>query len=136
MNTLALGLSAAGFVVVMGTLVSYFATIPRGTVPVKIGGLVVRLSVGVALAALAILSSSQGAGSAGALVIAPAAFAMVMGSAVLWLLTQRKTPIGDLKVAVGDKLLPFETTASDGAKFRSDDLVGKRTLLKFFRGGW
>jgi len=51
-------------------------------------------------------------------------------------LTQRKTPIGDIKVEVGDTLLPFTATNSDGEAFSSEALIGKRTLLKFFRGGW
>jgi len=53
-----------------------------------------------------------------------------------YLLSQRKTPIGDLKAGVGDVWLPFEATASDRVRFYTDSLAGKRTLLKIFRGGW
>ena len=43
-------------------------------------------------------------------------------------------PVEEFRLA--DTLLPFEATASDGAVFITDSLAGKRTLLKFFRGGW
>jgi hypothetical protein len=136
MNTAAMGMSAAGFLVVMGTLVSYLRTIPRGTVPVQVGGLVTGLSLGSVLAAAAIVWSFQGSGAAHVGVIAPAAFALMMGTFFLWVVSQRKVPAGDLQVKVGDKLLSFAATTSDGAGFSSDELAGKRTLLKFFRGGW
>jgi cytochrome oxidase Cu insertion factor (SCO1/SenC/PrrC family) len=135
MNWVAIGLSAGSFVVVMATVVGYFATIPRGTVPVDVTSLVVKLLVGIGLAAASIVWGYQSA-SLGVAVIAPAAFAIMMASMVFFLLTQRKTPIGDIKVKVGDALLPFEATTSEGVPFHSDELAGKRTLLKFFRGGW
>ena len=136
MNTVAISMSAAGFVVVIYTWGAYLATIPRGKVPVRPLGSIILQCVGIGLAVSAIVWSYQGSGSSGAAVIAPAAFALMMGTAFLWLLTQRKTPIGDLKVKVGDKLLAFEATTSEGAGFHTDELAGKRTLLKFFRGGW
>ena len=68
--------------------------------------------------------------------IAPAAFALMMGLGLFYLFSIRKTPIGDLKVSLGDTLLPFEATTSEGVAFKSDELAGKRILLKFFRGGW
>ena len=136
MNTVAVGLSAGGFVVVMGTLVTYLRTIPRGEVPESVGSLVMGLVLGVGLAAAAIVWSLQSAGSAGVAVIAPAAFALMMGTFFLWVVTQRKTPVGDLQLEVGDKLLPFEASTSEGASFTTAKLAGKRTLFKFFRGGW
>jgi hypothetical protein len=135
MNTAAVGISAGSLVVVMGTVVSYFRTIPRGTVPVRITPLVVKLCVGITLAISAVAWSYL-SGSLGAAVLVPAAFATMMASGVLWLLTQRKTPVGDLKVKVGDELLSFEATTSDGLRFHTDELANKRTLLKFIRGGW
>lgn len=136
MNTVAVGMSAGGFVVVMGTMFAYFSTIPRGIVPERITGLVLKLSFGMALAVAAIAYSVQVSGSAGAAVIAPSAVALMFGGFLLWLLSQRKTPVGELKVAVGDALLSFKATTSDGTGFHTDSLAGKRTLLKFFRGGW
>ena len=75
MNTVAVGMSAGGFVVVMGTLVIYLRTIPRGKVPERVAGLVTGLLAGVGLATAGIVWSIQSTGSAGVAVIAPAAFA-------------------------------------------------------------
>jgi len=41
-----------------------------------------------------------------------------------------------LKIKVGDQLLPFKVKTSEGKQFLSSNLMGKRTLFKFFRGGW
>ncbi len=136
MNTAVIGMSTAAFVVVMGTWGVYLASIPRGTVPVRPVGSVFMQCIGIVLAVSAIFSSYQGSETSGAAVLVPAALALMMGLTFLWLLSQRKTPIGDLKVKVGDNLLSFESTTSEGIGFHSDELKGKRTLLKIFRGSW
>jgi len=128
-------MSVGSFVWVMGTVVAYFRTIPQAKVPVKITGLVLKLLLGIGLAGAAIAWGVR-SGSAGAAVIVPAVIATMMASMILGLLTQRKTPVGDIKVKVGDKLLAFEATTPEGTRFHTDELAGKRTLLKFFRGGW
>ena len=46
-------------------------------------------------------------------------------------LSTADTPVGDIKIAVGDDLLAFKTE-----DFDSSSLAGKRTLLKFYRGSW
>ena len=136
MNTAAVGMSAGGFVVVMGTLVTYLRTIPRGKVPESVVSLVLGLWVGVFLAVAGVIWSLHSTGSAGVAVIAPAAFALMMGGFFLWVVSLRKTPLGDLQLTVGDQLLSFEASTSEGARFSTAELAGKRTLLKFFRGGW
>jgi hypothetical protein len=129
MNTVAVGMSVAAFVVVMGTWVAYLAKIPSGKVPARPVGSIILQCVGIGLAVSAIVWSYQGGGGPGVAVIVPAAFALMMGATFLWLLTQRKTPIGDLKVEVGDKLLSFETTTSEGSAFHTNELAGKRTTI-------
>jgi len=136
MMTVAIMMSAAGLVAVLVAWVTYLATIPSGKVPVRPIGTIVLQLVGVGLAIAAVVWSFSEGGAPGPAVIIPAAIALMMGSTFFYLLTQRKTPIGDLKVAVGDTLLRFEAPASDGSRFNTDSLAGKRTLLKFFRGGW
>ena len=133
---MAIALSAAGFSAVMGAWGTYLATIPSGKVPARPVGWIVLQLLGIGLAVSAIVLSFRDGGSPGVAVSVPAVFALIMGAFFLWLLTQRKTPIGDLKVKVGDKLLSFEATTSDGPAFHTESLAGKRTLLKFFRGGW
>jgi len=136
MNTTAFLSALIGFTIVMVTLILYFRTIPRGTVPEKVGGLVAKLAVGVALSALGLYLGLTGEGSVGAVTYILALMGMFFGGFILWVLPQRRTPLGDIKVKVGDTLLPFTAVTSDGTQFDSSELSGKRTLLKFYRGGW
>jgi peroxiredoxin len=132
----ALLLAIVGFAVVLTSIVLYFRTIPRGAVPEKIGGFATKLVIGVALCIAGMYLGLTGDGSAGALTYVPAGLGIFFGGFILWVLPQRKTPLGEIKVAEGEKLLPFTSTTSQGAPFDSAELSGKRTLLKFFRGGW
>ena len=108
MTTLAIGSSAAGLVMVMGAWISYLATIPSGRVPARPIGTIILQLAGIVLAVTAVIWSFRTGGSPGAAVIVPAAFALLMGSTFFYLLSQRTTPIGNLRVKVGDTLLPFE----------------------------
>jgi hypothetical protein len=136
MNTVAIAASAAGFLAVMVAWGTYLATIPSGKVPARPVGWIILQLAGMATAVSAVVWSSRIGGSPGVAVIVPAVFAVMMGSTFFYFLSQRKTPIGNLRVRVGDTLPPFEVKTSDGAVFHTDSLAGKRTLLKFFRGGW
>lgn len=136
MNTLAIAASATGFLAVMVAWGTYLATIPSGKVPERPVGWIILQLAGMVAAVSAVGLSFRDGGSPGVAVIVPAVFAVMMGSTFFYLLSQRKTPIGNLKVTVGDRLPPFEVSTSDGAMFHTDSLAGKRTLLKFFRGGW
>jgi len=136
MNTMAIATSATGFVAVMVAWISYLATIPSGKVPARPVGSIILQLAGMVAAASAVVWSFRDGGSPGVAVVVPAVFALMMGSTFMYLLSLRKTPIGNLKVKVGEALLPFEATTSDGTRFRTNSLAGKRTILKFFRGGW
>jgi peroxiredoxin len=136
MNTPAILTAIAGFTIVLTTIIMYFRTIPRGTVPKKVGGLATKLLIGVGLSLVGAYLGLTGEGSAGALTYVLAGLGVFLGGFILWILPQRKTPLGEIKVAQGDKLLPFTSTTSQSAPFDSAELSGKRTLLKFFRGGW
>ena len=136
MNTVALGMTTASLMIVLGTWISYLISIPRNKVPVRPLGSIIMQCLGVALAFSAILERDQNSGFSVVAVVIPAYFSLIMGLLFLWLLTQRKTPIGKIKIKVGDKLLPFEAATSEGATLHTDELAGKRVLLKFFRGGW
>lgn len=128
-------MAAAGLLLVSGGWLAYLARIPAGRVSRRPVRFMLAVGAGCALALAAVAWSAR-AGSLGPLVVATAAPALVMGSLFFWLLTQRKTPLGNLKVALGDALLPFTATTSEGLAFDTADLAGERTLLKFFRGGW
>lgn len=136
MNSVGNAMSAAGLVAVLVAWVSYLATIPSGRVPVRPVGAILLQATGIGLSLTAIAWGFRDGGAPGPAVVVPAVIALMMGSIFFYLLSQRRTPIGDLKVEVGDSLLPFDAMLSDGASFHSDSLAGKRTLLKFFRGGW
>lgn len=135
MNAGAVALSVVSFVWVMVMVVAYFRTIPQGKVPVSVTGLAIKMLLGIG-GALAAVGWAYARGSLGALVIVPAVLAIIVATMILWLLSLRKTPIGEIKVEVGDELLAFEAMTSEGVSFHSDELAGKRVMLKFFRGGW
>ncbi len=136
MNTIALALALGGVAAVFTAWLTYLSTIPRGVVPARPVGAIGMQLAGIALAIASVIWSLRAGGSLSAVVIAPASFALIMGSLFLLLMSQRKTPIGDIKVAVGDALPAFSCQTSAGVAFSSDALLGQRTLLKFFRGGW
>ncbi len=135
MNIAAISLATGGMAVVGVTIVNYFRSIADAQVTVEIAGLVGKLLLGSGLAIAGVVWGVK-AGALGAAVLTPAVLAVLMASLILWLLTQRRTPVGELEIEVGDKLLAFEAMGTDGSRFSSDELAGKRTLLKFFRGGW
>ncbi len=136
MNTLAIILVAAGLASVLVGWGTYLATIPRGTVPLRpVAAITLQLG-GMGLAIAGVVWSARAGQTPGAALIAPAGFATVMAVFFMFLLSQRKTPVGNLKVAVGDTLLPFASTDSSGASFHTDSFADTRVLLKFFRGSW
>ncbi len=63
MNTDALSFAVIGFVVVFVTLILYFRTIPRGTVPVEIGGFFSKLFLRVGLSGGGVFFLEIGAGA-------------------------------------------------------------------------
>lgn len=136
MDGLSLLLAVLAFLLVMGTWGWYMSTIPRGTVPTWPLGSIITMGLGAvsAIGALVTLSSVRLVGVIIVLILS--GMALGMAGFFYWLLTQRKTPIGDLKVEVGDAILPFEAHMSDGRPFHTDQFKGRRILLKFFRGGW
>ncbi len=133
--SVAIGLSAGSFVFVMAVVVNYFSKIADGKIRPEIGGFVVQIFLGLALVAAATVVAVQD-GALGAAVIAPAAFATMLCLMLFYFLSIRKTPVGDLKVKVGDRLLAFEAKTSEALPFHTDELADRRILLKFFRGGW
>jgi peroxiredoxin len=135
MNTISVGLALASFMVVFGFVFRYLRTIPRGKVPVSVTPFVLQLGTGLVMGLAALYFAVTGDGNVG-FVWLPLVLALLMSSFLLWVLSQREIPLGDIKVVVGDKLLPFNAIGSDGQPFSSEQLVDKRTLFKFYRGGW
>ena len=136
MMTLPILLSVGGFIFTIGVVVQYFRTIPRMDVPTNIGWLTLRLVIGVSLCAAVIALDIVTDSNIGPLAYIPAVMGMAFGMLIIWVLSLRKTPLGNIKVKIGDTILPFTAQAVDGNHFDSSEFAGKRVLLKFFRGGW
>ncbi len=128
-----LALATLSLLLVTATWVNYFRRVPSGNVPARPVGSIAAQGAGLVLAALALVVAGFPPGVA---VPVLAGSAALFAALFLWLLTQRATPVGDLRVAVGDRVLAFTAPRDTGAAFHTDELLGKRTLLKFFRGSW
>lgn len=131
----AIVLAAVSLLFVGTFVVIYFAKVAEAKISKKVGPLVFQMLLGLAMAVGAIVWAQQ-EGTLGAAVIAPSSLAIMFSTALLFFVSQRMTPVGDLKVKVGDRLLPFAATTSEGVAFQSEELADRRILLKFFRGGW
>lgn len=136
MNYLALGISGTGFLFTFTGIAIYFSKIMKNKVPIRPIGLIASLVIGMFFAAAAFYKAIPGDLILTLPIAIPAFMSLFMGTFFLWVLTQRKTPIGNIKVKVGDNLIPFEAKASDGSNFTLDNLKGKRVLFKFYRGAW
>ncbi len=136
MNPTPVTLAGAGLGLSVATWIAYLATIPGGKVPARPIVHILLQVAAVAASIAGIATSLRAGGTPSVLVIVLATFGLMVGGLFLWILTQRRTPIGDLRVRVGDKLLPFAATTSAGEAFHTDSFAGKRVLLKFFRGHW
>lgn len=130
-----LPLALGGLLLSLATWGVYMATIPMNRVPVRATAtLAAQAAAGLlGLAGLA-LWALEGRPGWGPPLLALGALSQAAG--FLWVYSQRRTPVGELRVAVGDRLLPFTARTADGQPFESESLAGQRVLLKFFRGGW
>lgn len=122
-------------VITLVTWIAYFARVPSGNVPVRPVFSVLAQSGALALAVASVVWPSGG-GWWMVVDLAGAGLGAMGATLFLWLLTQRRTPVGELRVQVGDRLLPFEVATDTGTPLSTEQLAGRRVLLKFFRGHW
>lgn len=136
MNLMALGLAGLGFLLTFAGIAVYFSKLMKNNVPVFPLGLIVSLLVGGSFSVYGLWSAIP----APILTVLPVAVLAGIGIFVsvffLWVISQKNTPIGNIKVSVGDTLIPFSVNTAQGTSFSTDDLAGKRVLLKFYRGSW
>ncbi len=132
-----LALASLGSLLAVSGFAHYLSLIPRRKVPLRPVLTISLLSVALALtlAALGLGAVEHGLASVGP-ALGAGVFGWMLPLFFFYLLSNRQTPLGELKVAVGDPLLPFEARTHSGEAFHSDALAGKRVLLKFFRGQW
>lgn len=124
-------LSIVGFLILNVGLIHYFTKLKKNQTPKNPIGLKLAMLVSSVLSIYALIIHSYQLDVETAAIIFLAFFILPTSAMFTYFLATAKTPVGDIKVKVGDELLPFKT---DG--FDSKDLVGKRTLLKFYRGAW
>jgi hypothetical protein len=120
----------------MAGWVHYMASIPRNRVPVRPVAHVTLQVLGMGMGTLALVLGVSSEAGLGALAVVFASLALMMGAAFLYILSQRKVPMGNIRLKVGEKLPTFTATTSEGVPFTSNALHGRRVLLKFFRGSW
>lgn len=134
MSLPSLVLAGSGLATVLTSWTAYMATVPSGKVPERPYAHLAAQALGAGLAAAGI---STAIGSAGALApILVGAPALTLAGMFGYLYTQRATPVGRLRIAVGDPLRPFTALTPEGNTFDAASFQGRRVLLKFFRGHW
>ena len=127
---MALTLALLGLGATLVGLVVYFSTIVKHQVPERPVGFIGALIIGIALSSTALwMEVTVG-------IAIPAVLSILTGVIFLWILTLRKTPLGDIKVKVGDTVFPFKSQTDANQPFDETAFQGKRTLLKFHRGAW
>lgn len=136
MGSYALEVALTGFVIEMLGIAIYFSKLIKNKVPKTPAGLFSSLFAGVVFGGLGLYWAIPSEPLNIILVAIPAVIAMAMGGFFLYILANKNTPIGELKVAVGDSVLPFSSQDSQGHPFTNESLLGQRTLLKFYRGSW
>lgn len=128
-------LATASLVSVLAGWGHYLATIPRNTVP-KTPIIMISTQILGILLATASFYFAQGNSSVPTGIWVLSGLALFMALFFFVIYANRRTPVGNLQVAVGDRMLPFETLDSSGTKVNTDSWRGQRVLLKFFRGHW
>jgi len=128
-------LASTGAALSVGAFATYLSSIPSGKVPARPLGHLALQGVGALLGIGGIATAIASGGG----VVAPAVsggLALTVSGLFGYLYSQRATPLGNLRVKVGDPLRPFTALTPEGGTFESASLRGRRILLKFFRGQW
>ncbi|MFT4627173.1 MAG: hypothetical protein ACI8PZ_005854 [Myxococcota bacterium] len=119
-----------GTLLTQGVIVWYLAVINAEKVPVAVGPIAAAILAGLTLTVAAMaLEPSAAIGTLLSLDLA-------VGGLILWLLTLRKMPAGQLTAVVGQPMPELATTDHTGAPFDLANLKRQRVMVKFFRGSW
>lgn len=120
----------AGLIIVNAAIGWYFLTINKEKVPGPVGPFAAVVAYGLALSVAGLVLQF------GIATVLMAAWNLMIGGLILYLLSIRKLPDGELIVSVGDAMPPLTALDANGAPFDLASLRGKRVLFKFFRGHW
>ncbi len=134
MNTFAIGFTVLSFLIAIAGFVSYFAKLKKNKTPKYPIGLATTLPVSIVLGFYAVSLSNSALLTI--ITALPVGLVTLVSAMLLFFLVQKNTPIGNIKVKLGDSILPFTTSNFEGDTFNTESLKGKRTLLKFYRGSW
>lgn len=115
-------------------LVVYLGKMKKSKTPKKPIGLMISMLLGLCLGGYAVSLSNSATETVVAGIFC--GFTIFLSAMLLFLLLQKKPPLGDIKVKVGDLIIPFEASTFEDNAFNTEKIKGKRTLLKFFRGSW
>ena len=128
--------SLVGLVILITGVIRYLATIVKNNVPDVPYSLFFTLAIG---AASGVYSLYLVASDSLMMIIAvaiPASISLFISGFFTFIFTQKNTPIGNIKVKVGDRILPFSAMNADGQEFSDSQWQNQRVLLKFYRGSW
>ena len=126
-----LAFAIIGLVVLLVAMVQYFVKVKQSKTPRKPLFLIAGLVLSSVFSLIALASHQFALNVNTAVVIALAFNNLSTAGMFAYFLLTRKTPLGDIKVSVGEQLLPFTS-----GEFDSKTLAGQRSLIKFYRGSW
>jgi peroxiredoxin len=136
MNTLALLISLTGLIVLILGITVYFYKLIQNKVPKTPIGLFFSIFVATTSAIYGLYLSIPNEIINVLPIAVPAILSIIISSLFLFVFMNKKTPLGNIKVKIGDSIIPFQSTSAQGHAFSQEDLKNKRILLKFFRGSW
>lgn len=123
--------STIGFLILVVALVHYFSKLKQNQTPKNPILLKSAMLVGSILSIWSLVTLRYQLDLNTILVLLFTINTLSTSAIFAYFLATKATPIGDIKIKVGDTFIPFKTN-----EFDSESLIGKRTLLKFYRGSW
>lgn len=125
--------SVIGFMLLMLALAHYFSRLKQNKTPKTPVFLIFSMTVGslLSLWSIGLLINEPTSIVTMSVVVLLGTFTLLISAVFVFFLATKATPIGNIKVSVGEQMLTFKTDNFDSAS-----LLGKRTLLKFYRGSW
>jgi len=134
MNMVAYTLAVIGLLTSFLGIVLYMRKVKQNRTPKTPVALGLFMILGLVIEGYAVSITTNILGTISTLI--PLSLSGILALMLGYFLLNKNTPIGNIQVKVGDSVLPFEVATSVGNTFNSEQLKGKRTLLKFYRGSW
>lgn len=126
----------AGFIATAIGIGLYFVKVKRNETPKTPVALYVGLVLGIVIGSYGLVLASAQSTIAVVLSALPLTISTFFFLVLTFFLIQKKPPLGDIKIKVGDSMLPFTVKNHSNEDFSSEQFIGKRTLFKFYRGSW